>query len=241
MGRELKRVPVDFDWPMHTVWKGFLMPDRLHETPCPDCDSRGTTTARQWVEQIAYLLLMLDDDLNDQARGRQMHPYFRDTGSRAWNVRPSADIAEFGTGLAGREGSFLGHDSIDSWRATEKVIAAAGLDPDTWGYCRTCKGHGSTETYPGQRAEAEAWEMTEPPTGDGWQIWETVSEGSPITPVFATAEALAEHYAAEKDGSAASVLEWLHGPGWSPSGIISSAGVQTSEDLILATNHQVGS
>lgn len=30
------------------------------------------------------------------------------------------------------------------------------------------------------------WEKTEPPTGEGWQLWETVSEGSPISPVFPT-------------------------------------------------------
>lgn len=32
----------------------------------------------------------------------------------------------------------------------------------------------------------------EPPTGVGWQLWETVSEGSPISPVFATADQLAK-------------------------------------------------
>jgi hypothetical protein len=30
----------------------------------------------------------------------------------------------------------------------------------------------------------------DPPKGRGWQIWETVSEGSPISPVFATSEKL---------------------------------------------------
>lgn len=33
----------------------------------------------------------------------------------------------------------------------------------------------------------------EPPEGEGWQVWETVSEGSPTTPVFATREELIEH------------------------------------------------
>lgn len=33
----------------------------------------------------------------------------------------------------------------------------------------------------------------EPPVGEGWQVWETVSEGSPTTPVFATREELIEH------------------------------------------------
>ena len=43
-----------------------------------------------------------------------------------------------------------------------------------------------------ERAEADAWEPIEPPTGEGWQMWETTSEGSPSSPVFATAEELAE-------------------------------------------------
>jgi hypothetical protein len=33
---------------------------------------------------------------------------------------------------------------------------------------------------------------TEPPPGDGYQLWETVTEGSPISPVFATPDELAE-------------------------------------------------
>lgn len=32
----------------------------------------------------------------------------------------------------------------------------------------------------------------EPPTGDGYQLWETTSEGSPISPVFDTLDALCE-------------------------------------------------
>jgi hypothetical protein len=32
--------------------------------------------------------------------------------------------------------------------------------------------------------------ILEVPTGEGWQVWETVSEGAPITPVFATDEEL---------------------------------------------------
>ncbi len=31
----------------------------------------------------------------------------------------------------------------------------------------------------------------DPPEGSGWQMWETVSEGSPVSPVFETAEELA--------------------------------------------------
>jgi hypothetical protein len=209
MGREIKRVALDFDWPRDKVWQGYLTPESLHEAPCPagsQCVS-GVTPARAWVAEIAHLALMLDDDLRDQQRERPMHPYFDSipkpwaTGEDLFSVmsgratpapRPSSDIVEFGAGLAGREASgFMGHDGIDQWRATDKLLAAAGLDPEVWGICLECGGHASVEAYPGQRADREAWEPTEPPTGDGWQLWETVSEGSPISPVFADAEGLA--------------------------------------------------
>ncbi len=57
--------------------------------------------------------------------------------------------------------------------------------------CSRCDGHGSVEAYPGQRADAEAWEPTLPPIGEGYQLWETVSEGSPCSPVFAEPKNLA--------------------------------------------------
>lgn len=194
MGREVKRVPLNFEWPIGKVWEGYLLPDELDEQQCRSCGSRGSTPARQWVEQMAALCLLLNNDLRSQEQGRPMHPYFDDTGSRA-DMRPTPDIAEFTIGLAGRgvPGDF--HDSIDNWRATEKLIQAAGLDPETWGICAACAGHGSVEKYPGQRAEAEAWEPTEPPTGEGWQLWSTTSEGDPMTPAFPTREALARHCA----------------------------------------------
>lgn len=35
-------------------------------------------------------------------------------------------------------------------------------------------------------------ERVGPPTGDGYQLWETTSEGSPISPVFVTLNELCE-------------------------------------------------
>jgi hypothetical protein len=194
VSREVWRVPLDFDWPLGKVWGGYVMPEELELPTCSDCGGAGSTPAARWVLATAHMLLMLDDDLAAQARGREMHPYFHSYYTTAYGTRPSPDIREFGTGLAGREASFLGHDSIDGWRAARKIIAAAGLDPDVWGICPTCSGTGNTAT-PEQRAKADAWRTTPPPTGDGWQLWETVSEGSPVTPVFATAEELIDHLA----------------------------------------------
>ena len=209
MGREVKRVPLDFTWPLGEVWEGFLMPDRLRETNCEACihdrpptildhmfpaerSGSGVTAAREWIGHFAHMILMLAEEVpeyknptSDSARTGRLHPWLQSMEYRP-HVPPSADIRELTGGLAGRAPRGWGHDAIDRWHATDAIIKAAGLDPKTWGICPACQGHGSTEAYEGQRAEAEAWKPSEPPMGEGWQLWETVSEGSPVSPVFAT-------------------------------------------------------
>ncbi len=37
MGREVKLMPMDFNWPMHQVWWGFLLPG----VRCPSCEGTG--------------------------------------------------------------------------------------------------------------------------------------------------------------------------------------------------------
>lgn len=257
MGRKVRRVPLGFDHPLNETWPGFLMPDKFDEKPCPAGEQcmNGSTPARAWAQVVVRLLLQLDDDRHAHAQGRPMHPYFDSlpTPSRTHDnlmdrhfrdrrptvPRPSPDIAELGTGLAGRPSGFLGHDSIDTWRATDTVVKAAGLDPDKWGICPACGGHASLEAYPGQRDEAEAWEPAEPPTGEGWQLWETVSAGSPISPVFDSAQGLARWLATYEGADAnnqsggpmpyeaalAFVME-----GWAPSGMITAGGVHEGSE-----------
>lgn len=253
MGREVKRVEAGFDWPIDKVWSGFLMPDKLRAKPCPEggitC-ANGETAARAWVGTIARLLLLLDDKRAVE-RGK-LHPYF-DSISRPYGYQgesyrslpvPTPDIAEFGAGLAGREPAFFGHDSIDAWTAQRKVIEAAGLDAETWGICPACGGEGSVEAYPGQAAEAEAWEPTSPPVGEWWQVWETVSEGSPVSPAFETPEELA-HYLADNrrahgsqgEISYAAALSWIQGSGHTFSMTFGPAGLRTGVESALDDDH----
>ncbi len=41
MGREIKRVALDFDWPIGEVWTGFLNPYYAEQVKCPTCDGLG--------------------------------------------------------------------------------------------------------------------------------------------------------------------------------------------------------
>lgn len=211
MGRDVRRVPLDFDWPLKKVWDGYLTPERLREDKCPDC-ANGATDAYEWVQKVAYVIAGLADDAAEEARGRRMHPYLeplREISYGHVKGRPGTQFAEFADGIAPEAGSFMGRDV---YRVQRALIAAAGL-PDDWGLCPTCKGNASVERYEGQRDEAESWEPTEPPEGEGWQMWETTSEGSPMSPVFATPEELAAWLArtgASTFGShTATTAEWL--------------------------------
>jgi len=189
MGREARRVPLDFDWPRRKVWDGYLMPERLHPAPCPSptC-ANGYSQEGAWLQKVAYVL---SGSAEASSGRRPLHPWLEPLRNISYGseVRdPGPGFAALIDGLTGQAGGAFGHDVH---RVATALRKAAGL-PREWEVCQVCKGSAGVEAYPGQEAEAEAWEATEPPTGDGWQMWETTSEGSPISPVFATPEALAE-------------------------------------------------
>lgn len=145
----MRRVPLDFDWPLNVVWQGYLRPDELDLPPCPVCTNPS------------------DHDGHGSAA----------VASEIGPVTRPHQIAH-------------GHRTV-------------GADTR----CPRCGDRGHVGT-PGQVAAYERWRETEPPTGRGWQLWETTSEGSPISPVFAAADDL---------------IAWMshpdRGPQWLPAAV----------------------
>jgi hypothetical protein len=255
MGRELKRVPLDFDWPLKKVWGGYLNPFYRQSTKCPACDGCGyaheakrmnaewygnapfdpatygatpitvdfpgiVAIAKRNVERApdfygkgsAALMreqLRLFDFMRGQwchhliqadvdalvAAGR-LHEFCR----RPRTEEQAAQLAQEG-GYWMREPngytptadevnawSFVGmaHDAINLHVCVEARCAREGFAVT----CPRCSGDGTLWPSPESEALAEAWEPTEPPTGEGFQLWETTSEGSPSSPVFATLDEL---------------------------------------------------
>jgi hypothetical protein len=76
----------------------------------------------------------------------------------------------------------FGHDSSNAWYCIKARLAKASL-PDL---CGDCDGDGNIWDSDENRLKAEGWSREEPPTGGGFQLWETTTEGSPASPVFAT-------------------------------------------------------
>lgn len=80
----------------------------------------------------------------------------------------------------------FGHDSINSWVCVTARCVREGV-PST---CSRCNGEGSLWPSAAIEKQCEEWTREEPPMGEGYQLWETTSEGSPNSPVFATLDAL---------------------------------------------------
>lgn len=110
----------------------------------------------------------------------------------------------------------FGHDSCNQWVVANTECKRLGCETQ----CHRCHGEGTLWPTPEIKQLHEDWESTEPPAGDGYQLWETVSEGSPISPVFATPEELADWLAidenqkgTDKGTTRAQWLKFIQGPG----------------------------
>lgn len=120
--------------------------------------------------------------------------------------------------------SGFGHDSINCHVCVDARCKREGYEV----LCPDCKGSGHFWSPPDDEEKAEEWEPTEPPAGEAYQIWETVSEGSPISPAFKDPRILAEWMSNAKPWGAAQAmsaerwLEFIVGPGWAPSGIMTN-------------------
>jgi hypothetical protein len=108
----------------------------------------------------------------------------------------------------------FGHDGINQW-----IVCGAECKRHGWiTACSTCGGDGALWPSKDAKTAYEAWEKLPPPAGEGWQMWETVSEGSPVTPVFPTEEELVWHLVVEQGHSERGARAFVKS-GWAPSGV----------------------
>lgn len=268
MGRQVKRVPLDFEWPIGEVWRGFLMPDETDSIHCTACDGCGLNPATKqisddWYDHAGFgSRWSYDYGFAPDGTPASRHPWRVLGESRSWchdltqdEVQALVDANRLHdlthtwsaeTGWKRREDGYVptaaevnawsqrgfGHDAINQMIAVKARAKRLGV----YGLCEHCNGAGHVFRDDAHRAEYEAWERSEPPTGDGWQMWETTSEGSPISPVMRSPEELAawltEHEASAFGSMGASYESWLAmiREGWAPSMVLSSAGLQSGVD-----------
>lgn len=220
MSRLLKRVPIDFKWPLNQVWKGYISP--YSGVKCRSCNGMGYSKEYNKLQERWY------------GNDREPEWVYLDNGRRwnraAWNNNLDAnDVASllkadrlwdftrnpineeqkqiviekinkgenswlpFDNGYTptpeevnkwNREGS--GHDSSNAWYVIEAKLKKLNLPSR----CEFCEGEGEFWQSDEIEKMAEKWENIEPPKGEGYQLWEDVSEGSPVSPVCKTLEDL---------------------------------------------------
>lgn len=224
MSREMYRVPIDFDWPLNQRWKGYVNP---HDTPCPAGCISGYTHGYWAVEHLIRLMAMTAEDAYALPRSCVVkngspHPWVRDAGFD----RLSPEFGEFVLRLCGERkpkkdaGTSFFNDFTEEYR--RKLFKAFRKNAKlgkNWGKCKTCKGHGVDPTiWPTYKA----WKKFDPPEGPGYQVWEQVSEGSPISPVFATPEEVVVWLVGQ--GHSEAGARAFVGSGWAPSamGVVGS-------------------
>ena len=54
MGRELKRVPLGWNWPLDTLWQGYINPYSKHMQNCPACDGSGASPEAKRLQDLWY-------------------------------------------------------------------------------------------------------------------------------------------------------------------------------------------
>lgn len=295
MSRQLRRVPLGFNWPINQTWEGFLNNVPYTATKCETCDGDCMSPRARELHHLWYG--NSEPYYDPAADGKEpitsAHPAARALAERrcrndAWyygsgpaNVEREAkrlaahwnkgwahflndaDVAALVEGGRLMEFTHTWDDEARRWIKNDPATIPTAADVNAWslggmghdginegvvlrarlkaegdaGYCETCEGAGVFWTSPEARERYENWEPTEPPTGEGYQLWQTVSEGSPITPVFSNAEQLARYLAASEYSDGLDMVGWMRfieGPGWCPSGAFIDGQALTGPELAVA-------
>ena len=226
MGRKLMRVPLDFDWAMQQIWKGYVNPYK--SVPCKPCEGRGDSPeyhrlSKEWYGLAPFSpvahgsVLFTEDHPIIQALAKRHTEYDGTNNYRFMNEcrrlrycfnsswchhLNQADVVALvkedrlrdfkgrvPTAQEVNDWSLtgLGHDTRNHWVC---VRARAVREGGTEEHCRFCRGTGEFWSSDEIQRLHEEWLRQDPPTGPGFQLWETTSEGSPVSPVFSSLEDL---------------------------------------------------
>jgi hypothetical protein len=239
-GREVKRVALDFDYPLNELWKGYVNPYK--NKICPYCGGLGYGNFALMLESAWF-------DFDGCIGNRTERTAYKDKYGRTKYIHDKSlqyNLTQFMVDALVEGGRLwqltkdnhhptseevnkwaiedpTGHDAINRSIVIDAICKRLDIDI----HCPVCHGCGRVFESDEIHTKYDNWyeqERYDPPSGDGWQLWETVDEGRPYSPVFKTPEELA-NYCAENCTTFANIKasaeEWLK---------------MIKEDSIYATN-----
>lgn len=207
--REVKRVSLYFSWPTRKIWKGYVNPHQGPKT-CPDCEGDGYNAETQKISKglydfdglgVRWCNNITQDEVDALVKAGRLIEFTRVPRNEEQAEVVKEKIAEGGDNWLPFDNGYIpsaeevntwnkrdmGHDTINRRILIEVRAKRLGV----WGKCPRCRGKGELKLPRKMKKQYKKWIKYEPPIGTGWQLWETTSEGSPVSPVFATAEELA--------------------------------------------------
>lgn len=187
MNRELKRVPLDFNWELDKVWKGYINPYK--STPCQKCNGTGyneatrklseewfTHTRKDGKEGWMYHLEETEINALFNANNGILYPFKEGYIPTPEELNNRTKFEIFPLGVLSRE----------------VCIRTRAKSLGIYEVCDYCKGEGHIWQSDKIKKLSEEWEEENPAEGEGFQLWETTTEGSPISPVFDNLKDLAK-------------------------------------------------
>lgn len=230
MDRVLKRVPLGFSYPLQKIWDGYINPCPPFD--CKKCYGTGYNEATRKLKDDWYAYsrsdgregwgLHLEQEDVDALLERDRLWHFtrvpinkwqlwvvlqkRAAGGNSWlpfnnGYHPTAKEVN----AWARKG--IGHDALNR----NICVEARAKRMEIYGLCDHCNGEGVWYVNDRHKKCYEEWEPYDPPEGEGFQLWENTSEGSPISPVFKSLEELCawcEPNATVFGSKRATAMEW---------------------------------
>lgn len=250
MGREIKRVAIDFKWDLGKLWEGYINPYYKYQKECPLCDGSGYNKATKKISDTWYdfeetgekwCYNITQDEVQalvDRNRLKDFtHTWNKEEGWKKKDPQyiPTAEEVN----IWAKKG--FGHDSINKWICVETRAKRVGV----WGECENCHGDGVIWLNAKYKKLYDEWKMYNPPSGEAYQLWSTTTEGHPMSPPFATPEELAQWLVDNNISSFAdntetydTWLKWIKDCGWSISMVSSSKGIESGVKAIVEKGEQ---
>ncbi len=282
MGREIKKVSLDFAWPLEKPWGGYINPYFSQTTHCPHCKNGYSKIANELQEkwygngefkpedngstpitvEHPYIVALAERNCNrwatiefekirlrDMFNARWMHHLNQEEVNVLCEEGRLMDFThtwKLGDGWKEKSPKYvptakevndwslqgMGHDSTNCYIVVKHACEKLGVSS----VCYHCNGE--VTVWPSKEIKelSESWKQTEPPKGEGYQLWETVSEGSPISPVFEKAEDLAnwlmsDEYTWDKETSYEQWMKFILGDGWGPSMVMIDGKLMTGVNV----------